>query len=203
MVCDHKAEPMHLCTGRQRQMSVLENIMSVSWTAWATSENHGADCKPATPACTLGYIKLMTSCVTELLNGSSKWCSTLPLSCGRMHRVACRGKDLQSSSLLQTSSFGTKVCWVRLFYRVCTCYLLWPTSCRQGEYAKFADRVLASHDRAYILHISPAMRETLAEMQACLNQQCDIAACRHPDMMARLIAEKFAAMNPKILLLRL
>ena len=70
------------------------------------------------------------------------------------------------------------------------------------EYAKFADRVLASHDRAYILHISPAMRETLAEMQACLNQQCGIASCRHPDMMARLIAEKFAAINqaqPKVL----
>jgi hypothetical protein len=63
------------------------------------------------------------------------------------------------------------------------------------EYAKFADRVLASHDRAYILHISPAMRETLAEMQACLNQQCGIASCRHPDMMARLIAEKFAAIE--------
>ena len=37
------------------------------------------------------------------------------------------------------------------------------------EYAKFADRVLASHDRAYqqyALDISPAMRQTLAEMQA-------------------------------------
>ena len=72
----------------------------------------------------------------------------------------------------------------------------------QKHTAKFADRVLASHDRDYILHISPAMRETLAEMQACLNQQCGIAACRHPDTMARLIAEKFAAINqaqPKVL----
>jgi hypothetical protein len=59
------------------------------------------------------------------------------------------------------------------------------------QYAEFADRVLASHGRAYILDISPAMRETMAQMQACLKQLCGIAACGHPDMMARLIAEKF------------
>ncbi len=63
------------------------------------------------------------------------------------------------------------------------------------EYAEFADRVLATHDRAYILDISPTMREMLAEMQACLKQLCGIAACGHPDMMARLIAEMFAAIN--------
>ncbi len=43
---------------------------SVSWNAWATNETLRADCKPTTPACNLGRIKLMTSCVTELLNGS-------------------------------------------------------------------------------------------------------------------------------------
>ena len=32
-------------------------------------------------------------------------------------------------------------------------------------------------------------------MQAGLNQQRGIAACAHADMMARLIAEKFAAIN--------
>jgi len=61
------------------------------------------------------------------------------------------------------------------------------------DYAEFANRVLASHDRAW--DISPAMREMLAEMQACLKQLCGIAAWGHPDMMARLIAEKFAAIN--------
>ena len=35
------------------------------------------------------------------------------------------------------------------------------------EYAEFADRVLASYDRAYILDISPAAGEMLAKMQAC------------------------------------
>ena len=76
------------------------------------------------------------------------------------------------------------------------------------EHAEFADRVLACHGRAYqqyALDISPAMRQTLAEMQACLNQQCGIAACVHPDMMAKLIAEKFAAINqaqPEVLTVR-
>ncbi len=66
------------------------------------------------------------------------------------------------------------------------------------EYAEVADRVLASHGRAYqqyALDISPAMRQTLAEMQACLNQYCGIAAGGHPDVITRLIAEKFAAIN--------
>jgi len=39
------------------------------------------------------------------------------------------------------------------------------------------------------------VREMLAKMQACLKQLCGIAACGHPDMIARLIAEKFAASN--------
>ena len=39
------------------------------------------------------------------------------------------------------------------------------------------------------------MRERLAEMQACLIQQCGIAACGHPDMMARLIADTFEALS--------
>ena len=43
--------------------------------------------------------------------------------------------------------------------------------------------------------ISAQMRETLAEMQACLKQLCGIAAYGHPDMMARLIAAKVAATN--------
>ena len=63
------------------------------------------------------------------------------------------------------------------------------------EYAEFADRVLASCDRAYILDISPAAGEMLAKMQACWKQLCGIAACRYPDMIARLTAEKFAAIN--------
>ena len=35
----------------------------------------------------------------------------------------------------------------------------------------------------------------MAESQACLKQLCGIAAYGHPDMMARLIAEKIAAIN--------
>ena len=62
-------------------------------------------------------------------------------------------------------------------------------------YAEFAGSILTCHDRAYILDISPAMSEKLAELQACLKQLCGIAACGHPDMMARLIAEKFAAIH--------
>ena len=48
------------------------------------------------------------------------------------------------------------------------------------EYAVFADRVLASHDRAYQQYaadISPVMREMLAEMQAVW--QCSVRAARH------------------------
>lgn len=50
-------------------------------------------------------------------------------------------------------------------------------------YAKFADRVLASYDRAYILDISPAAREMLAKLQACWKQLCGIAPLGQPDMM--------------------
>jgi len=66
------------------------------------------------------------------------------------------------------------------------------------EYADFADRVLASHDKAnqqYAMDVSPAMGEMLAEMQACLKQLSGNSLCGDPEAVARLIAAKFTAMN--------
>jgi len=65
------------------------------------------------------------------------------------------------------------------------------------EYADFADRVLASHDKAnqqYAMDVSPAMGEMLAEMQACLKQLSGNSLCGDPEAVARLIAAKFTAM---------
>ena len=118
-VCHHKAEPMHLCTCRQRCSTLSidcpgEHHVTSLWVrhAWATNENLRADC-------------------IKLLNGSSKWCSILPFASGRTHRLACRGMDLQSSSLLQTSSFGTNIQhshrWLQQFQSraaaCCTCLI--------------------------------------------------------------------------------
>ena len=142
-----------------------------------TNENLRAGCNPATPTWNLGHIKLMTSCVTVLLNDSLKLCSTLPFSSGRRHRLACRGKDLQSSSLLHTSALAPRS--AECIPITGTHMLPAVTDIMQTrEYAGFDDRVLASHDRAYILDISPAMTETLAEMQACTDGSSIVAAFR-------------------------
>ncbi len=72
-VCDHKAEPTHF------QMTVQEHIMSqvCEWKClshkWGLQRPHA--------------IWDTSSCVTELLNGFSKWCSTLPFASGRMHQL--------------------------------------------------------------------------------------------------------------------
>ena len=57
---------------------------------------------------------------------------------------------------------------------------------------------MASHGKANKqadLHVSPAMGDTLTEMQGCLTQLYGNAAIRDPEAVAQLIAEKAAAMN--------
>ena len=63
---------------------------------------------------------------------------------------------------------------------------------------QFAQQVMASHDKANKqadLDVSPAMGDTLTEMQGCLTQLYGNAAIRDPEAVAQLIAEKAAAMN--------
>lgn len=45
------------------------------------------------------------------------------------------------------------------------------------------------------MDVSPAMREMLAEMQACLKQLFGKSLCGDPEAVARLIAAKLTAMN--------
>ncbi len=55
------------------------------------------------------------------------------------------------------------------------------------DYTEFADRVLASHDKAnqqYAMDVSPAMGEMLAEMQACLKQLSGNSLCGDPEAVA-------------------
>ena len=66
------------------------------------------------------------------------------------------------------------------------------------EYEHFAEAVMTSHSKAdqqAALDISPAMGDILTDMQSCLQQLCGSSMCGDPEAVARLIAEKVAAMN--------
>jgi len=66
------------------------------------------------------------------------------------------------------------------------------------EYEHFAEAVMTSHNKANqqaALDISPAMGDILTDMQSCLQQLCGSSMCGDPEAVARLIAEKIAAMN--------
>lgn len=66
------------------------------------------------------------------------------------------------------------------------------------EYEHFAEAVMTSHSKAdqqAALDISPAMGDILTDMQSCLQQLCGSLMCGDPEAVARLIAEKVAAMN--------
>ena len=66
------------------------------------------------------------------------------------------------------------------------------------EYVHFAEAVMSSHSKAdqqAALDVSPAMGDILTDMQGCLQQLCGSTACGDPEAVARLIAEKVAAMN--------
>ncbi len=65
------------------------------------------------------------------------------------------------------------------------------------EYEHFAEAVMTSHNKAdqqAALDISPAMGDILTDMQSCLQQLCGSSMCGDPEAVARLIAEKIAAM---------
>jgi len=66
------------------------------------------------------------------------------------------------------------------------------------EYEHFAEAVMTSHSKAdqqAAIDISPAMGDILTDMQSCLQQLCGSSMCGDPEAVARLIAEKVAAMN--------
>ena len=74
-------------------------------------------------------------------------------------------------------------------------HMLRPTSCRQGSMLSLlTESWQVMTEPTYWISASSS-EGMLAKMQACLKQLCGIAACGHPDMIARLIAEKFAASN--------
>lgn len=117
-----------------------------------------------------GTHQLMTSSVTELLNRASKWCFNLPFSYGRTHQLACTrtcspAHCCRHQALAPRSAEYISITGMHMLPVV-------TDIMQTRRYAEFADRVLTSHDRAHILDTSPAMRETLAEMQACLKQLC-------------------------------
>ncbi len=66
------------------------------------------------------------------------------------------------------------------------------------EYLHFAEQVMSSHDKANKqaeLDVSASMGDMLTDMQACLKQLCGASAVGDAETVAKLIAEKVAAMN--------